>query len=199
MDTTSAYPKFTLNSRVQARREFAELRHQGWYGQLWAKLSGRSHTLQDLHQIDTAQYLQSRSHAGVQLVSVAQIRGSEGRCQDFDLNFCPLKSLSEERWVSIAYAWQSDIPLPLVQLIQVDDTYYVRDGHHRISVARWLGQKEIEAEVTVWHCRPVPTITAVNRQAQRPGVGVIEWLTKRGEQLLSFLRKVQPLPQVSSS
>jgi hypothetical protein len=38
-----------------------------------------------------------------------------------------------------------------VQLIQVGAEYYVRDGHHRVSVTRALGQDTIEAEVTVWN------------------------------------------------
>jgi hypothetical protein len=41
-------------------------------------------------------------------------------------------------------------PLPPVELIQVGDVYFVRDGHHRISVARMMGQDSIDAEVTVW-------------------------------------------------
>jgi hypothetical protein len=36
-----------------------------------------------------------------------------------------------------------------VELIQVGDVYFVRDGHHRISVAQAMGQKAIDAEVTV--------------------------------------------------
>jgi hypothetical protein len=38
----------------------------------------------------------------------------------------------------------------MVELIQVGDLYFVRDGHHRISVARAWGQATIDAEVTVW-------------------------------------------------
>jgi len=40
--------------------------------------------------------------------------------------------------------------LPQVELIQLGEAYFVRDEHHRISVARSLGQKDIDAEVTVW-------------------------------------------------
>jgi hypothetical protein len=40
--------------------------------------------------------------------------------------------------------------LPPVQLIQVGDAYFVRDGHHRISVAHHLGQASIDAEVLIW-------------------------------------------------
>jgi len=44
-----------------------------------------------------------------------------------------------------------------VELIQVGDVYFVRDGHHRISVARALGQRDVEAEVTLWQVTgPLP-------------------------------------------
>ena len=35
--------------------------------------------------------------------------------------------------------------LPAISVVQVGDTYYVRDGHHRVSVARLLGEEYIEA------------------------------------------------------
>jgi hypothetical protein len=51
--------------------------------------------------------------------------------------------------------------LPPVRLIQVGDVYFVRDGHHRISVAKALGQTEIDAVVSVWHAAgPLPWETA---------------------------------------
>jgi len=48
------------------------------------------------------------------------------------------------------------VTLPLVDLVQVGDVYFVRDGHHRISVARAFGQESIDAQVTVWEvARPL--------------------------------------------
>jgi hypothetical protein len=48
-------------------------------------------------------------------------------------------------------ARSEDRALPPVNLVQINNLYFVRDGHHRISVARMMGQVEIEAEVTIWH------------------------------------------------
>jgi hypothetical protein len=47
-------------------------------------------------------------------------------------------------------ARQLGVALPPVDVIQVEDAYFVRDGHHRVSVARAMGQQEIEAEITAW-------------------------------------------------
>jgi hypothetical protein len=86
----------------------------------------------------------------VRTVAIRQIRGSEGRNRDFDRNFNPLTSHSQERWMRVAEAQQRGVPLPPVQLIRVGELYFVRDGHHRISVARALRHQEIEADVVAW-------------------------------------------------
>jgi hypothetical protein len=84
------------------------------------------------------------------IAAVDKIRGSINRCHDFDADFRPLQEYTKERWVNIALAYSRDEGLPPVELVDLDDTYFVIDGHHRISVAKMLGQREIEAEVTVW-------------------------------------------------
>jgi hypothetical protein len=91
----------------------------------------------------------SGQHAGLQTVSIARIRGSEGRRDGFDGKFLPLHRQDRRRWVELCYAWLDSAVLPPVELIQVGYVYYVRDGHHRVSVARALGQEQIDAHVTV--------------------------------------------------
>ncbi|MGW8251469.1 MAG: hypothetical protein ACWGO1_12565 [Anaerolineales bacterium] len=90
-----------------------------------------------------------RHYAGIQTVPVRQIRGSEGRSDDFDRNFNPLHTRMRQRWVGVYTAWEEGKVMPPVELVQVGDEYYVRDGHHRISVAHALGNSYIDAEVTV--------------------------------------------------
>jgi hypothetical protein len=73
------------------------------------------------------------------------------------------------RWLRVAAARDQGKVLPPVVLVQVGDVYFVRDGHHRISVARALGQLDIEAEVTVWHLSgPLPCDAHV--EPSRPGL-----------------------------
>ena len=38
--------------------------------------------------------------------------------------------------------------LPPIDVYRIGDAHFVRDGHHRVSVARALGIKEIDAHVT---------------------------------------------------
>ena len=58
--------------------------------------------------------------------------------------------------------------MPPVALIQVGDCYFVRDGHHRISVAKALGQKAIDATVEIWQVCGTPSWEGL-RQAQDRG------------------------------
>jgi hypothetical protein len=94
--------------------------------------------------------LTSRTYAGIETVPIRRIQGSQGRSQDFDPDFNPLQDRTQVRWLSVARARQGGKSLPPVKLVQVKDLYFVQDGHHRISVARALGQQDIDAEVSVW-------------------------------------------------
>ena len=79
----------------------------------------------------------------------SQICGSVGRGSDFDRDFNPLEEHTKKRWLSIAAARLQGKTLPPVSLIRIGETYYVQDGHHRISVERAQGAKKVHARVTV--------------------------------------------------
>ena len=125
-------------------------RDRGRRGQFWSMLAGGSRCLLDLRSIEANCEVRTSYDAGRRTVPIAQIGGSEGRVGDFDRDFSPLKDYIRERWLGIAAARECGKALPPVSLVQVGDIYFVKDGHHRISVARALGQKAIEAKVVVW-------------------------------------------------
>jgi hypothetical protein len=85
---------------------------------------------------------------GHQIVPIDHIVGSEGRYSDFDRRFLPRTEAVEVRWRSIERAMDRLIDLPPVDLWKISDVYFVRDGNHRVSVARWMGQRHIDAVVT---------------------------------------------------
>jgi hypothetical protein len=140
-----------MSTRTYAEALFASSRRAGRARQLWARLRGHSRRLLDLHTVAASGTVGDRRAAGMQTVAIRQICGSEGRCEDFDISFHPLKEHAEDRWVSVARAQLRGLGLPPVELIQLGDAYFVRDGHHRISVAATLGQQEVDAAVTIWH------------------------------------------------
>ncbi len=86
---------------------------------------------------------------GQREVALDNIRGTEGRLNDFDDRFNPLTDQARRRWISVARANEEGMGLPPVELIRVGDVYFVRDGHHRVSVARAFGQSTITARVIV--------------------------------------------------
>jgi hypothetical protein len=141
MATTLTHPA-QLNSSATL---FAAARATAQRRGLWASLTRRSNALRTLPSV------RGGHSAGRKLVPLNSIRGTEGRPGDFDDQFCPLSDQTRQRWQSVAAALDAGLVLPPVQLIQVGAEYYVRDGHHRVSVTRALGQDTIEAEVTVWN------------------------------------------------
>jgi hypothetical protein len=113
-------------------------------------LTRQSQNLLDLETIRQKVNVSNRHYAGIRTVSIEKIQGSEGRSREFDRHFHPLQSHTKERWLNLAVAQQQGRVLPAVELIRIGEIYFVRDGHHRISVAQTMGQEQIEATVTVW-------------------------------------------------
>jgi hypothetical protein len=89
-----------------------------------------------------------RIDRGMRTVSVAQIRGSVGRCSEFDGEFMPATASVEQRWKRIDRAFHRGEVLPPVSLYKVGGFYFILDGHHRLSVAAYHGVKWIDAYVT---------------------------------------------------
>ena len=119
-------------------------------------LRRRAWRLMDLDLIPPSQ-VRGRRYGGIQSVAISQICGSMGRTGDFDRCFHPLNDRLRSRWINIAIARSQAVPLPPVGLVQVGCCYFVEDGHHRISVARSLGEGAIDAEITVWDVQgPLP-------------------------------------------
>ena len=84
----------------------------------------------------------------MQEISINKIVGSEGRYRDFNKFFLPRSEHLRNRWERIDIANIRDIPLPPISIYEIGGAYFVRDGNHRVSVARSQGVEEIDAEVT---------------------------------------------------
>lgn len=171
---------------------------RGQRAMFWAALTGRSRCLLALEEVRHGGRLstseQNPMGAETRLVSLDQIVGSEGRCADFDRDFNPLGDHNRGRWLRVAAARQRGTDLPPVDLVQVEDSYFVQDGHHRVSVARALGQTEIESRVTVWQVSgPLPLETdaspAGQRVGQRSGLGKVA--ARIYDQIVAHVRTLQ--------
>lgn len=133
--------------RRTAANLFEKARQRSWKGRLRGIFTGQSRKMTPLEECREACALRESRYAGVQQVAIASIQGSEGRATEFDIEFNPVSERTEKRWVSVAVARLMGHPLPPVELLRFGDFYFVRDGHHRISVAKAFGETTIEAEV----------------------------------------------------
>ncbi|MDR2535729.1 MAG: transcriptional regulator [Treponema sp.] len=87
-------------------------------------------------------------YKGMQTVPINLIVGSEGRYRDFNKHFLPRSEYLRTRWERVDQARLKDVILPPIQLYEIGGAYFVRDGNHRVSVARSQGAEAIDAEVT---------------------------------------------------
>lgn len=150
-------PMFT-NQRLTITASYADdtmRSSQALYNSLvWSarikKFFGQVNPLQSLYQVEKKYPIVSRVYIGLQAVEISRICGSESRSLDFDRDFNPLTEKTKDRWLSIATAHQNRVALPPIQLIKIGEDYFVRDGHHRISVAKSLGESFVDAIVTEW-------------------------------------------------
>lgn len=131
----------------KTRELFAKLRWRAKFNRLVA-LVVPGLSLVSLKDIERSRPITSQYYAGLRRVPLQAIVGSENKSQDFDRNFNPLHDYQEQRWLRVAQAYQDD-RLPPVALVEIEGRYFVRDGHHRVSVARAMGAVEIDAEVVV--------------------------------------------------
>jgi hypothetical protein len=156
---------YELQTIAEAHTLFERAYSRGRWAKVWSLLTRRSRRLLDLATVQRTRTILGRHYLGVQTVPVRQVRGTENRVRDFDIDFYPLRAGDWERWRGVATVWLMGQGLPPVELIQIGEIYFVLDGHHRLSIARMLGQQEIEAVVTVWdlnkplEIQPVPAPT----------------------------------------
>lgn len=126
---------------------FREARLKATLRGLWSAIQRRPNQLLAYDDVRQRLHVTGGVFRGLQSVPIAQIVGSVNRFRDFDRLFLPLQGRTEERWKSIGRAHFDDVSLPPVKLYRLGDAYFVVDGHHRVSVARLLGQEFIDAEV----------------------------------------------------
>lgn len=129
----------------------------GSLSRVLGKITKKQSQLIDLNRYAGSLSKRGQHYAGIKAVSIQQIRGTYGKGAEFDARFVPLNERSRSRWLGVAMARLQGTPLPPVELIQVGETYFVIDGHHRISVAKAFGEQMIDAEITVWNVNgPLP-------------------------------------------
>lgn len=137
-----------MSERNDAIRDFERARRRGNIELLLARLTGRSADLLSYEEVRKAVRGTNQSEKGLRDVPVEAIVGSLGRYKDFTHSFMPIHDSDQERWASVRMAAERGQGLPPVELYQIGEAYFVKDGNHRVSIARELGIPFIQAWVT---------------------------------------------------
>lgn len=111
-------------------------------------VSGRNTDLVSFEEVAKKLKARQQVEMGTQMVRLDKIVGSVGRYRDFTRTFLPRASANPERWIRLDAALNALETVPPVELFKIGDVYFVRDGNHRVSVARANGASHIEARVT---------------------------------------------------
>jgi len=135
----------SLDRRVEA--DYSNARLRAFLSDLAAFLFGKENDLLSFDEVRYTLRVRSQAYAGIRPVEVSKIVGSVDRYRDFDRAFMPTQSHTAARWKRVDRAHYQAIALPPVSLFKVGEIYFVRDGHHRVSVAREQGVEFIDAEI----------------------------------------------------
>lgn len=140
----------TGSPRADAENDFLRARRQQVLAGLAARMLGKDtgdRRALPFQDVVDALGLVSEVSLGVKVIPVDRIVGSVDKVRDFDPKFRPRSGNSRRRWERIAEAARRGEPLPPIDVYQIGDMYFVRDGHHRVSVYRALELPSIEADV----------------------------------------------------
>jgi hypothetical protein len=140
-----------MDLNEQADWDFGRARRRGWLRRLMLRLRGGSalhSTPLSFDEVRRSLHAYNRVRRGIRVVDPEKIVGSVGRRKDFDRYFAPLRASSGERWKRVDLAFHRGVDLPPVGLYKLGDAYFVEDGNHRVSVARYHGVRVLEADVT---------------------------------------------------
>lgn len=141
---SSLYPAY------KADEKFRDAQWRAFIRDILAILTRRESTSSLLSFEEIRSHLRTLEERprGTQLIPIDQIVGSVGRYRDFTREFLPRQGVDRERWKWLDVAINRLQDIPPIEVYQIGDVYFVKDGNHRVSVARANGFTHIEAIVT---------------------------------------------------
>jgi len=137
-----------MSVEAQVEADFSRARRRAFLGRMAARLRRECSRLLAFDNVREGHLAHNRRGLGQRVVEVSKIVGSVGRNEAFDHGFMPTKASLAERWKRVDRAFHRGLDLPAVRLYKVGNSYFVEDGNHRVSVARYQGVQTIEADVT---------------------------------------------------
>jgi hypothetical protein len=130
-----------------AKADFESAYAKGRWHKVFNNLVRSNNELFSFDEVRKSLPAYGQHDAGMKQIEIDKIVGSVGRYNDFDREFLPIRTHSRERWESIDVAHLRDVVLPPIEAYQIGSVYFVKDGNHRVSVARERGQAFIDAAI----------------------------------------------------
>ncbi len=130
-----------------AMEDFSKAKRKAKFQGILSALQWKNNDLMSLYEVTSIIKPKSETYLGMRTIPVSRIIGSEGRYHDFSSAFLPKREQLRSRWCSIDSAMMSDVVLPPISVYSLGGYYFVRDGNHRVSVAKAQGVEFIDAEV----------------------------------------------------
>ncbi len=130
-----------------AKEDFESALRKGFWRSVVGWFNKSSNHLLPFDEIRRVLPVQGQYEVGVRQIALDKVIGSVGRYNDFDQSFLPRQRHTSSRWINIDIANLREINLPPIEVYKVGEVYFVKDGNHRVSVARERGQVFIDANV----------------------------------------------------
>ncbi len=141
------FPEVTVVNNMELVDDFIRARRKARLQRVFSTFRWKNPNLLSFYEVTKLIKPESQSYKGMMTIPVKNIIGSENRYNDFSSAFAPKNSSLQKRWENIDRARLEDVPLPPISVYKLGEWYFVRDGNHRVSVARMKGQEFIDAEV----------------------------------------------------
>jgi hypothetical protein len=138
----------TINLKNRTAEDFSRARGRALLARIQDFLKSGHDRMLSFNDVKDILKPKNQVYRGTQTVPIRLIAGSEGRYHDFNKYFLPRSEHLRYRWERVDEARIMDIILPPIQLYEIGGVYFVRDGNHRVSVAKAQGVEFIDAEVT---------------------------------------------------
>ena len=136
-----------MSAMDSTAEDFSKAKSRARIQSLMAHLTWKNSDLLSFYEVTSIIKPKSETYKGMQCIPVSKIIGSEGRYHDFSSAFYPKREMLRNRWESVDRALVNDIVLPPISVFSLGGWYFVRDGNHRVSVAKSQGVEFIDAEV----------------------------------------------------
>jgi uncharacterized protein (TIGR00730 family) len=135
--------------RLKADEAFSQARRRVFFGRILSFFTGHHQdSLLSFEQVRDKLRIRGQHYAGLQIIPLDKIAGSAGRYQEFNRAFLPTQDFIRERWKRVYEVAHSPEGFPAIDVYEIAGVYFVRDGHHRVSVLKELGATTVEATVT---------------------------------------------------